>query len=635
MIVEMKKLNLVAMSYDRENVLNALQRTAAAEVTCHSPCEAATALPFTGEELRARCITVEAALDALTSEAEKYRKEQTKEKQTQKDGFEVSYTEFMSAGEKAADMDALVAEVNALLDEATKLKVEIVKEERTAETTLIYSKLTAPFQTFSGTRTTRSYLGTIPASREADFIKAVEENELFASKTLPSTGGLLVCLTAHKTAADAAETTLQQLGFTPCPFTGEQSGAALHAFVISKIEEKKSRLAEIGKRFYELYAGARDLKIYCDYLAFGLEKEELNEKLLATEHTFMLEAYVPVEKTQDVEAELNALQGGAVYFEFSDVAEDEDPPTMYKNNALVRNFEAITDMYSPPAAREFDPNTIMAIFYSLFLGFIMADIGYGLLMVMGGIFLLMKIKRDGMVRRLGGVFAVGGVCTVIWGFLFNSFFGFALLPFKVMPDLQGTEMSWSLAGINVPALLVISMLLGVVQLAAGYVCRAVQCWRRGQILDGIFDGLVWAVFSVGVELAIVGFVQEFNLSVLGMAGGIIAGASLLVAVLTAGRKEKFLGKFTKGFGAAYGVINYASDILSYARLYGLMLAGAVIADIISSNSVNLIASGNVAFIILGVLILLIGHIFNLAIGLLGAYIHDARLQYVEFYGRFY
>ncbi len=196
-------------------------------------------------------------------------------------------------------------------------------------------------------------------------------------------------------------------------------------------------------------------------------------------------------------------------------------------------------------------------------------------------------------------------------------------------------MSWSLAGINVPALLIISMLIGVVQIFAGYICRAVQCWRRGKILDGIFDGVVWAVFSIGVGLAIAGFVEQFNIPVLATVGGIIAGASLLVAILTAGRHEKLLGKFTKGFGSAYGVINYASDILSYARLYGLMLAGAVIADIITSNSVNLIASGNVVFIILGVAIMVIGHVFNLAIGLLGAYIHDARLQYVEFYGRFY
>ncbi|MDE7158080.1 MAG: hypothetical protein K2N74_00740, partial [Clostridiales bacterium] len=427
---------------------------------------------------------------------------------------------------------------------------------------------------------------------------------------------------------------LQQFRFTPCPFSGEQTGEELYASVNAKIGEMQARLLEIGKSFYDLYGQVRDLKIYCDYLAFGLEKEELNEKLLATERTFLLEAYVPAEQTDAVAQELTS-SAGAVYFEFTDVPEDENPPTLYKNNALVHNFEAITDMYSPPAAREMDPNAIMSFFYSVFLGFIMADVGYGLLMTICGTLLLMKIKRDTMMRRLSGVFAIGGIFTVIWGVLFNSFFGFALLPFKVMPDLQGDNMSWSLAGIRVPALLIVSMMIGVVQLMAGYICRAVQCWRRGQILDGIFDGIVWALFSLGVELAIAGFVEDFGVSILGPVGGIIAGASLLIAVLTAGRKEKLLGKFTKGFGAAYGVINYASDILSYARLYGLMLAGAVIADIISSNSVALMTSGNALFIILGVLILLIGHVFNLAIGLLGAYIHDARLQYVEFYGRFF
>ena len=195
--------------------------------------------------------------------------------------------------------------------------------------------------------------------------------------------------------------------------------------------------------------------------------------------------------------------------------------------------------------------------------------------------------------------------------------------------------SWSFMGIKIPCVLLISLELGVCQLFAGYVCRAVQCWRRKQIWDGILDGVVWAVFSVGVGLAIVGFIDEANMSQLSLIGGLIAGGSLLIAVLTAGRKEKLLGKFTKGFGAAYGVINYASDILSYARLYGLMLSGAVIAQIVSTYGVQFITGGNAAFIILGVLLMVVGHGFNLAIGLLGAYIHDARLQYVEFYGRFY
>ena len=122
---------------------------------------------------------------------------------------------------------------------------------------------------------------------------------------------------------------------------------------------------------------------------------------------------------------------------------------------------------------------------------------------------------------------------------------------------------------------------------------------------------------------------------IGAVGGVLAGGSLLVAMLTAGRKEKLIGKFTKGFGAAYGLINFASDILSYSRLYGLMLSGAVIAGIISTYSAAFIVSGNVLLIALGCLLMLAGHAFNIVMNLLGAYIHDARLQYVEFYGRFF
>ena len=186
-----------------------------------------------------------------------------------------------------------------------------------------------------------------------------------------------------------------------------------------------------------------------------------------------------------------------------------------------------------------------------------------------------------------------------------------------------------------PSVLIISMVIGVFQLFVGYLCKAIQEWRRGNIVDGICDGVIWALFSVGVGLAIVGFVDEANVPLLGTIGGIMAGVTLLLAMLTAGRKEKFFGKFTKGFGAAYGVINYASDILSYARLYGLMLSGAVIAQIIATYSGQFVLSGNIALIALGVVLLIIGHGFNLVMNLLGAYIHDARLQYVEFYGRFF
>jgi V/A-type H+-transporting ATPase subunit I len=382
-----------------------------------------------------------------------------------------------------------------------------------------------------------------------------------------------------------------------------------------------------------LRSEVKPLKIYCDYLAFEVEKLNLGDKMLSTERTFLLEAYVPEDEENVVSEALTGVDS-AVYYEFSNPSEDENPPTLMKNKPLLANFETITNMYSPPNSREFDPTLVMSFFYSVFLGFIMADIGYGLLMLLGGGAIYLKSKRGGSIKSLAGVFAIGGIFAIIWGFMFNSLFGIELsfMP-TIMPNPQ--KDMWSLAGIQVPSVLVISLIIGNVQIFAGYVCRAVQCIRRGDIVGGLCDGVTWAVFSVGVALAILGFVKEFNMSSLATVGAIIAAVGLVAAMLTAGRKEKFFGKFTKGFGAAYGVINYASDILSYARLYGLMLSGAVIAQIVSQYGVQFITGGNFAFAIIGVLLMLVGHAFNLSMSLLGAYIHDARLQYVEFYGRFF
>ena len=441
-----------------------------------------------------------------------------------------------------------------------------------------------------------------------------------------------------KSEKEKAEAILSSASFSYCPYAAQktedaETGKSLYERTLQKKEETEKALKKNAEEFYALAKEIPFLKTYSDYLAYEIEKENASDDMRVTERAFLLEAYVPEEMTETVRAALEETTG-ACYYDFSEPTEGDNPPTLLKNDKIVRNFEDITNMYSVPNSREFDPNTVMGFFYALFMGFIIGDMGYGLAMMIGGGLLWYKNRaRESGMKRLSAVFAFGGVFAVIWGVLFNSLLGLQVLPFTVMPDMQSDM--WSLAGVNVPSVLVISMEIGVAQIFVGYICRAVQCWRRGDVWGGIFDGVVWAIFSVGVCLAIIGFIEESNLPALRKIGGITAGVSLLVAMLTAGRKEKFFGKLTKGFGAAYGVINYASDILSYARLYGLLLSGAVIANIVSSYAMGFITGGNAIVAVLGVLLMIAGHIFNLAMSLLGAYIHDARLQYVEFFGRFF
>lgn len=635
-IVKMQKLNLIAMSYDKDIVLNALQRTGAAEVTLHAETEYTTVPETNAEDLKTYLASVEAALSSLSGAVDEFEKENGVKTGVTKDGFDVAYSEFMSAKDKRAEADGAVERIHALTDRKNELKAELAKLKRQKQTAEIYAKLTAPFETFGSTAHTKGRLGTVAAQSREGLENELREAELCAYEILNAdTDNVLLFVTAHKSVASETDGILSGYGFSECPYAGEDSGEKVYNGLLESENAAIRALRETECATYEMKDKIRLLKVYCDYLSFVVEKEELSDKLRTTDCTFLLQAYVPEYAKESVETEI-AQTTCTAYLEFSEPTEDETPPTLLKNNAIVENFEGITNTYSAPHYRELDPNAVMSFFYSLFMGFIIGDMGYGLLMaIVGGILWWKNRVRPTGVSRLAGAFAVGGVFAVVWGALFNSFFGIAIFGAAntIMPDPQ--KDMWTLAGIVVPSVLLISMEIGIVQLLAGYICKTVQLWRRGDIVGGICEGIIWAVFSVGVGLAILGLIEEANVSALAVIGGIMAGVSLLLAMLTAGRKEKFFGKFTKGFGAAYGIINYASDVLSYARLYGLMLSGAVIAQIIATYSMQFLLSGNAALIVLAVVLLLVGHGFNLVISLLGAYIHDARLQYVEFYGRFY
>ena len=634
-IAVMRKLRVAAISYEGDKILDALSKTGAAEIKILEAEENIARPVSDAATLSSRLEEAEGALKELVASSERYAKEHKKAFKPEKDGFFVTYEEFMNA-EKREEAEALIAEIKRLAAERVRLSASLASLEKTILSLSPYKEFEILFSAFSNTPRLRVFLGTVENVKEELF-------ETLADVCV-KTEGNTVLVVALKEAEKETEEFLRGLDFAPCPFLKEAgTGKELYARLN---EEKKDLLREIEKideAEFALCENIRFLKVYCDRIAYELEKaESVSEKILATERVILLEAYAPKESEEEISAALSAVTDSA-YFDFVEPEEDEMPPTLMRNNGLTKNFEAITNLYSPPNSREFDPTTVMGIFYSVFLGFIMGDIGYGLFMLIGGGLLWWKNRvKDNGLKRLAAVFAIGGVFAVIWGFLFDSLFGIAILHMRVMPPLLEGNTNWHVLGIAIPALLIVALEVGVVQLFAGYVCRAIQCWRRGKIWDGIFDGVVWAVFSIGVGLAIAGLVEELNMIILAYVGGIAAGAMLLTAMLTAGRKEKILGKFTKGFGAAYGVINYASDILSYARLYGLMLSGAVIAEIVSGyaltgygGSTGMIVSGNAGLAVLGVVLLLLGHLLNLALSLLGAYIHDARLQYVEFYGRFY
>ena len=256
----------------------------------------------------------------------------------------------------------------------------------------------------------------------------------------------------------------------------------------------------------------------------------------------------------------------------------------------------------------------------------MADIGYGLCLIAFGFLMALKQKRQTGFKKLMNVIAIGGLFTVIFGVLFGSFFGVSHETWKFVPPAVLPNPVDS-----VITLLVACLAAGVVQIMVSFVLKGILLIKRKQVATAIFTAFVWDFFFVGLALFVLDFAGITK--GLGTIGIIVALASVAISVIGTAIISKGFERFTKAFGALYGIINLFSDILSYARLFGLMLSGAIIGSIVNDLASGFLSSPTT--FIVGVIILGIGHSFNLSMGALGGYIHVARLQYIEFFSRFY
>ena len=326
-VAEMKKLNLVAMSYEKDGILNALQRTGATEIKTHYEVENTSVVSEDCNGLRDELNSLESALSLLCAEVDAYNKDNKIKTEELKDGFSVSYTEFMCASALKSDCAQLVGKINGLYDERRELSVSRAKLLKTAETAEIYSVVKEKLSVYKSSGRVKIKLGTVPVAGTDALFAAVKVNELCAVEVLNSETALIL-FAAHK-AAEGADEILQSAGFSACPFPADKSGEEVYAQTVEEIKNADARLAEISEGIYALGKNVKTLKVYSDYLSFKLEKITASEKMRKTARTFLLEAYLPKEAENTVKEALDETSN-AVYYEFNEPAEDEIPPTLYK-----------------------------------------------------------------------------------------------------------------------------------------------------------------------------------------------------------------------------------------------------------------------------------------------------------------
>lgn len=554
------------------------------------------------------------------------------------------------------EYEALTARHNEILKTATRIlnlskgigesRASLPKLEREMEELAPWQSFDLPLD-FKGTKKTRAFIGSLPhpytvqelSQALAESTAAPVEFSLVSSSK-EQTCIFLVCSKKNAAEVDGA---LKKLNFQRPPLTSSVP-ADRKRELEEEMKTAESRIQSQEKEIRSLGDSRRDLKFLMDYYTMRAEKYQVLSGLSQSKSVFLLTGYIPADKAASLEASLTSRYDAFV--EFSDPEGQEEVPVLLHNNAFTEPAEGIVESYSLPAKGELDPTAVMAPFYYLLFGLMLSDAAYGLIMVFGCLFILKKYKtlEPGMKKTLK-LFLYCGISTTFWGFMFGSFFGDAVnviaATFFNRPDIRLAPLWFE--PISLPMkMLVFSFAFGIVHLFTGLGVKLYSSIKSGHLADGIYDAVFWYLLVGGAVIYMLTMSMFTEMLGLGFtlppAAGTISGVAALIGlvgiVFTSGRESKNWGKrLLKGLYGAYGVTSYLSDILSYSRLLALGLATSVISTVF--NQLGSMLGNSIPGAILFILVFVIGHTLNLAINALGAYVHTNRLQFVEFFGKFY
>ncbi len=615
----MKHLRLLGMESEREALLKAMQDMECVEISSIDGSEEALKTGFakpddkalmSAQEASRAYRTALASLDHFAPEKKgMFRKRQG-----------VSRAAFFSA-ESEENARTAAETINKDTRRLGEIESERTKNEALRATLAPWLTVDAPLGGADGALS--MFFGTVGLNVTDDALKALADSldGLLTWQQASSDRSLRYLLVmCHGSVKERALSALRDLGFSTVSFRGmtgtaKENDKAL-AENLAALEKERQ---EIEQRIAGLGGKRETLLEASDRAAIALRREEAKSRLVGTDKVFLLEGWLPADRCAEIEKTLKPF---TCAIETREPTEDEYPqvPVQLKNNKLTRPLNMVTEMYSLPAYGTLDPNPLMAPFFILFYGIMMADMGYGLLMMIASVIISKKYRPKGTSGELFSLLGLCGISTFIMGALTGGFFGDFLTQLVAIVS-PGTV--FALPKLFDPLddltmILIGSMALGMVQIVTGMAISLIEKCKRKKFLDAFFEEITWWIVFIGIALLALGK---------GAAVLYVGCALVLLGPIVQG---KGWGKLTGVFGSLYNhVTGYFGDILSYTRLMALMLAGSVIAQVF-----NMLAAmpGNViAFIIISML----GNAMNFGLNLLGCYVHDLRLQCLEFFNKFY
>lgn len=649
-VLQMQKINICGLKKDRKSILEILQSSGVMEVTKTAEEDSVFQKMDTmsyRQMFEKNALLADQALEVLQNYAP--------EKKSLLAGLEGKALEEVAHFKRMEkECETILKSVKQILSYEKKIaesKASILKVESQIEGLTPWLNLDIPMK-FSGTRKSAVLIGTMTGTVTLEQIyEAVAEKEPSLDAfdvTILGTDKDQTCIVAVCLKKDATklEDALRAVGFArPSQAVGEIPAQQVEEWK-NQIQGLKAEVKILEEQIRAYKDQRKDFEMLSDYYRIRAQKYQVLGDLLQSKKTFLVTGYVPQKDVAQLEEKLVSRYDLA--FEQEEIAEEEQPPVLLKNNAVAESAEGVTASFGLPAKGEMDPTSVMSLCYIFLFGLMLSDAAYGFIVSLACFIVLKKYKRmESGLRKSIKLFMYCGISTLFWGVMFGGYFGDALD--VIARTFFGREVTtpiipalWFIPLNNPMKLLVYSMLFGTIHLYLGLGMKGYMLLKDKKYLDFVCDVVFWFLLLTGLifillptelfgSIAQMSFVFPPIVGTLAKAFAIVGAVGI---VFMSGRSSKNPAlRIALGAYDLYNITGWVSDVLSYSRLLALGLATGVIASVINQMGSML---GNNLFGIIGFIIVFIGgHIFNLGINILGAYVHTCRLQYVEFFGKFY